>query len=56
MFALTFVNYAALHTTRAMWSAATADIKELYNFTTADVATIDTFFLASYSVGAIFLS
>ena len=56
MFALTFANYAALHTTRASWSSATKDIKDLYGFTTAQLSMIDTFFLVSYSIGNIFLS
>jgi sugar phosphate permease len=52
MFALTYVNYATLHATRAIWSAATKDLKTF--FSTDEIALMNGLFLASYAVGGIF--
>ena len=55
MFGLTFMNYAVLHCARVIWSAATKDFKDLYNFKDSDIAAMNTCFLLSYSIGGIFL-
>lgn len=56
MFALTFTNYAVLHVTRSVWSAATKDMEVLYGFSTEQVAYMNMCFLLSYSIGGILIS
>ena len=55
MFGLTFINYAVLHCTRSIWSAATKDFQKLYDFSVPEVAAMNMCFLLSYSIGGIFL-
>lgn len=56
MFALTFMNYAVLHATRSVWSAATKDIKDLYKgqISEDDIAGVNSAFLACYGIGGFF--
>ena len=56
MFGLTFTNYAVLHVTRSVWSAATKDMELLYGFSVEQVAYMNMCFLLSYSVGGILIS
>ena len=54
MFAITFINYAALHATRSIWSSATKDFKSKFNFSMADVTTMNSTYLICYAVCGIF--
>ena len=56
MFALTFMNYAALHATRSIWSSATKDFITDYNFSEDTIAYMNICFLTAYAFGATFLS
>ena len=53
MFALTFFNYACLHSTRSVWSAATKDLISLYDFSVSDIAKMNSIFLFAYSAGGV---
>ena len=54
MFAITFINYAALHATRSIWSSATKDFIREFNFTKYDVASMNSTYLTCYAVCGIF--
>lgn len=56
MFAITFLNYAVLHATRSVWSAATKTIEIVYDgeITQDDIAGMNTAFLACYGIGGFF--
>jgi sugar phosphate permease len=56
MFGLTFLNYAVLHATRSVWSAATKDFLDIYSeaFSKEDIADINMTFLACYGLGSFF--
>lgn len=52
MFALTYINYATLHASRSIWSAATKDLKNF--FSQDEIALMNGLFLGFYAVGGIF--
>ena len=54
MFAITFTNYAALHATRSIWSAATKDFKTTFNFNDQQIASMNSTYLTLYAVCGIF--
>jgi len=54
MFLITFMNYAVLHASRSVWSAATKDFKTIYDFSVPQIAYMNSCFLGAYAVGGIF--
>ena len=56
MFAITFCNYAVLHATRSVWSAASKDLTVVYEgeITQDQIAGLNTAFLACYGLGGFF--
>ena len=55
IFCMTFFNYAVLHATRSIWSAATKDIEKNYGFEHTNIANMNSCFLVSYGLGNIFM-
>ena len=56
MFLLAYTNYAALHSTRTVWSAATKDFKNIYNFSDDEVGNMNACFLGAFALSSFFLS
>lgn len=56
MFSLTFVNYGILHATRSAWSLASKDLSTEYDFSTTNIADMNSTFLGFYSIGGFYLS
>jgi sugar phosphate permease len=56
MFGITFMNYAVLHASRSVWSAATKDLTLIYPEAINNdiIANMNTCFLISYGVGGFF--
>jgi len=56
MFALAYLNYSVLHSTRSVWSAATHDFLTIYEFTKDEIANMNACFLGAYAVSGLLLS
>ena len=56
MFTITFMNYAVLHASRSVWSAATKDLTNIYPDAINNdiIANMNTCFLLSYGFGGFF--
>jgi sugar phosphate permease len=56
MFVITFMNYAVLHASRSVWSAASKDFTKIYPdaIDKDKIAYMNTCFLFSYGVGGFF--
>ena len=56
MFVITFCNYAVLHATRSVWSAASKNLTVVYdgNITQDQIAGMNTAFLTCYGLGGFF--
>ena len=56
MFILAYCNYAVLHSTRSVWSAATKDFKTIYDFSNKQISNMNACFLGFYALSSLVLS